>query len=103
VAQRFGGIVVDLAKVRDYCLSESHPCGRHKARVFRSRLGLTAGNAEWLRQALLNAAANEADQLRPGEMRSARDISSIFRWQPPAETQRFDPPGLSSMAMTCYD
>jgi hypothetical protein len=44
-------IIVEIAKLRDYCLSPSHPHGRHKARVFRSRLGLAAADAETLRQA----------------------------------------------------
>ena len=26
--------VVEIEKLRDYCLSSSHPRGRHKARVF---------------------------------------------------------------------
>jgi hypothetical protein len=50
--------VVDIAKMRDYCLSTSHPRGRHKARVFAASLGLSAENAEVLREALLNAARN---------------------------------------------
>jgi hypothetical protein len=52
----FRGALVDLTKLRDYCLSSEHPRGRHKARVFRSRLGLTASDAELLRSALLDAA-----------------------------------------------
>jgi hypothetical protein len=46
--KRFRTVAVDLTKVRDYCLSASHPRGRHKARVFQARLGLTADNAELL-------------------------------------------------------
>lgn len=48
--------VVDIAKLRDYCLSERHPRGRHKARVFASVLGLTRDDADVLRSALLKAA-----------------------------------------------
>ncbi len=48
--------VVDIAKLRDYCLSFKHPRGRHKARVFATTLGLTADHAEKLRDALLAAA-----------------------------------------------
>ena len=48
--------VVDIAKLRDYCLNEQHPRGRHKARVFATTLGLTAADADLLRQALLRAA-----------------------------------------------
>lgn len=47
--------VVDIEKLRDYCLSLEHPRGRHKARVFQAALGLTADHAEELRQALLAA------------------------------------------------
>ena len=64
MAQRFSNIVVEIAKLRDYCLSDSHPRGRHKARVFRSRLGLTANDAAMLRHALLDAAQNSQDQLQ---------------------------------------
>ena len=49
--------VVDVAKLRDYCLSRTHPQGRHKARVFASVLGLTAQDAETLQKALLTAAS----------------------------------------------
>ena len=62
---RFGSIVVEIAKLRDYCLSDTHPRGRHKARVFRARLGLTAADAEWLRRALLDAAHDRQDDLLP--------------------------------------
>jgi hypothetical protein len=65
LAQRFSSIVVEAAKLRDYCLCDTHPRGRHKARVFRSRLGLTAADSDRLRQALLDAAANRQDHLLP--------------------------------------
>ena len=47
--------VVDIVKLRDYCLSEEHPRGKHKARVFKSALGMTADDAETLRTKLLEA------------------------------------------------
>ena len=49
--------VVPIEKLLDYCLNPEHPRGRHKARVFAEALGITAANAEELRQALLAAAA----------------------------------------------
>jgi hypothetical protein len=53
--------VVEIAKLRDYCLSTGHPEGRHKARVFHSVLGLTAQEAEKLQAALFaTARENEA-------------------------------------------
>lgn len=57
--------VVELRKLRDYCLSPHHPRGRHKARVFASTLDLTEEDAERLREALLLAAFSE--EARPAE------------------------------------
>lgn len=58
--------VVDIAKLRDYCLSASHVRGRHKARVFASTLELTSADTEILRSHLLDA-AREGDVL-PGDV-----------------------------------
>jgi len=58
--------IVDITKLRDYCLSAHHVRGRHKARVFASVLGLTAVDAEFLRRELLRA-AREADAI-PGDV-----------------------------------
>src|SRR5271165_4785506 len=52
--------ILDLRKIADYCLSPSHPRGRHKARVFREALGLERSDASWLRGALLEAARSGA-------------------------------------------
>ena len=51
--------VVEIEKLRDYCLSSSHPRGRHKARVFVTALGITADDAEELKQAILSAIITE--------------------------------------------
>lgn len=48
--------MVDVEKLRDYCLSSQHPEGRHKARVFLSALGITSADANRLREILLSAA-----------------------------------------------
>lgn len=47
---------MDIVKLHDYCLNPLHPRGRHKARVFRSALGLTQADADFLREELLRAA-----------------------------------------------
>jgi len=47
---------VDIAKLRDYSLNPEHESGGHKARGFRSALGLTLDDAEWLRIELLRIA-----------------------------------------------
>ena len=45
--------VVDVRKLRDYCLNSTHDQGKHKARLFESMLGMTASDAEELRRILL--------------------------------------------------
>lgn len=47
---------VDPRKLADNCLSPTHPVGKHKAAVFRAALGLTAADADRLRDWLLRAA-----------------------------------------------
>lgn len=48
--------VVDIAKLRAYCLNAGHPRGRHKARVFAAALGMSAADAQELQALLLSAA-----------------------------------------------
>ncbi len=45
--------IIDLRKLRDYCLNPDSPRGRHKARIFATALGLTAADASKLRAKLL--------------------------------------------------
>ena len=47
--------VVEIEKLRDYCLNPKHRRGCHKARVFKASLGLTREHAEDLRKVLLEA------------------------------------------------
>ena len=51
--------IVDIRKLRDYCLSPDNPRGSGKARVFARVLGLTARDAAKLRERLLEVAASE--------------------------------------------
>ena len=44
--------VVDVRKLRDYCLNRTHDQGKHKARLFEYRLGMTPNDAEELRRIL---------------------------------------------------
>ena len=69
---------VDIEKVREYCLHADHPRGR-TARVFAAALGLTAGDAELLRDALLDTA------------QTVRRRSGRRRWfRPPLRGQIYD-------------
>jgi hypothetical protein len=40
--------VIPIEKLLGYCLNPNHPKGKHKARVFKSALGITADNVEQL-------------------------------------------------------
>jgi hypothetical protein len=65
VSELFDEVEFDIAKLRDYCQSESHPRGRHKARLFRSRLGLSQDDAEQLQALLVEAVMADAALLIP--------------------------------------
>ena len=52
--------IVEIPKLRDYCLDPRHPRGRYKARVFLATLGLKQADADVLRSTLIQA-AREAD------------------------------------------
>lgn len=51
--------VIDLRKLREYCLNAQHPRGQHKARVFERALGWTAVDAEAMQRRLQEAARSE--------------------------------------------
>ena len=55
--------VVDIRKLRDYCLNPQHNRGKHKARLFTSLLGMNPNDAEELRDALLEAVKTQDAQL----------------------------------------
>ena len=55
--------VVDIHKLRDYCLNLTHARGKHKARLFVAMLGITADDAQKLRSVLLEAVRTHDAQL----------------------------------------
>jgi len=40
--------IINIEKIRDYCLNSEHPVGKHKAKIFKKALGIIATDAEWL-------------------------------------------------------
>ena len=54
--------VVDLRKLRDYCLNPLHDDGKHKARLFAA-VGIAVNDAETLRDVLLQAVKTHEAQL----------------------------------------
>lgn len=78
--------IVDIEKLRDYCLSTQHPESRHKARVFLSALGMTASDAEGLRKLLLSEAqkSNEAVMTGANKYGCRYSIDSAISWGMPS-------------------
>ena len=70
-------------KIEDYSLNPSHREGQHKARVFASVLGVTLDNADLLRRAVLDAAA-ESDK---AESRGDNGYGEVFVLRFPMRTE----------------
>lgn len=45
--------IVDISKLEDYCLNTKHPRGKHKAKVFKTVLGISRKDAKSLRDILI--------------------------------------------------
>ena len=50
--------VIDIRKLKDYCLSKSHPRGRHKVKVFERAISFDAKDTDKLKSLLLSAINN---------------------------------------------
>ena len=66
--------IIELSKLRDYCLSTEHPRGRHKSRVFREALDLNMNDAEWLQQELFDGIQNQ-----PAEKQETDNFGTRWR------------------------
>lgn len=64
--------IVDLRKLDGYVLDETHPRGRHKARVFAAAFGLRRADAGWLRSAILAGILGAEAHEEPGDRFGAR-------------------------------
>ncbi|MHB1309172.1 MAG: DUF6883 domain-containing protein [Limisphaerales bacterium] len=74
------GAVIDRRKLEEYCLSFDHPRGRHKARVFHSALGITAGGAAEFELRIREAL--EVEPFTEGHRdRFGRRYTMDFRWE----------------------
>jgi hypothetical protein len=74
--------VIDIRKLRDYCLNLEHNDGKQKARLFSAILGLTADHAEELRQILLEVVKTHEAQLgRQDEFGQRYTLDFTIEWQ----------------------
>ena len=65
--------VVDIRKLRDYCLNPLHDDGKHKARLFAA-VGIIANDAETLRDVLLQVVKTHEAQLGRRDVYGQRHI-----------------------------
>ncbi|MBW4668827.1 MAG: hypothetical protein KME60_15730 [Cyanomargarita calcarea GSE-NOS-MK-12-04C] len=73
--------VVDIRKLRDYCFNPDHDEGKHKARLFSSIVGMTAENAEELREIILEVVkTNEAKLGRCDEFGQRYTLDFPLEW-----------------------
>lgn len=81
--------IVDIRKLRDYCLNPEHDKGQHKARLFSTLLGMTADNAEELRQILLEVVKTHSARLgRRDEYGQRYTLDFELKWQDKSATLR---------------
>lgn len=74
--------IVDIRKLRDYCLNPEHNQGKHKARLFSTIVGMTADNAEELRQILLEVVkTQEFQQGRSDDYGQRYTLDFTIEWQ----------------------
>lgn len=70
--------VVDIRKLRDYCLNPLHEEGKHKARLFMAALGMTIADAEALQSILLQAVYTTEVKVGRGDTYGQRYIMDFF-------------------------
>jgi hypothetical protein len=66
-------VIIPIEKLLGYCLNPEHTRGKHKARVFKAVLGITADNVEEL-EALVRQAALEGEIIQERETDFGREI-----------------------------
>ena len=83
--------IVDIGKLRDYCLNSEHNDGKHKARLFSAALGMGINDAEALREALLQAVQTANAQLGKNDVYGQRyTIDFTLNWHGRQATIRSD-------------
>ncbi len=81
--------VVDIRKLRDYCLNPEHDDGKHKARLFSTILGMTADDAQELRRILLEVVKTDEAQLGRSDGYGQRyTLDFVLEWQDRSATIR---------------
>lgn len=74
---------IDDRKLIEYCLSESHPIGKHKARVFKSALNYALADFEELKNAILNEITRNNAVLTESNEYGAMYVVDVILTNPP--------------------
>ena len=74
--------IVDICKLRDYCLNFEHDEGKHKALLFSRVFGMTAEDAEDLHQIILEVIKTHEVKLgRQDEFGQRYTLDFRLEWQ----------------------
>ncbi len=90
--------IVDIRKLRDYCLNPHHNKGKHKARLFASLLGMNFDDAEELRNILLETVKRQEAQLAK-RMPAGNAIHLILRLRGKINKRQFGVVGLLKLIL----
>lgn len=81
--------VVDVRKLRDYCLNFEHPTGKHKATLFRDKLGLLIDDADGLQAKLLEIIrTHEAEAYKLDQCGQRYRLDFLMDWKERSATIR---------------
>lgn len=81
--------VIDIRKLRDYCLNPEHDEGKHKAQLFSTMLGMTTKDAEVLRTILLEVVKTHDIKLgRCDDYGQRYTLDFVLEWQAKKATIR---------------
>ena len=74
--------IVEMRKLRDYCLNTKHRIGKHKARLFKASLDLTIEDAEALQAVLRDIVKTHEAELGDNDEHGQRyQIEFEMTWQ----------------------
>ncbi len=80
---------IDISKLTDYCLNEEHPVGKHKAKVFKSALGMTMFHADVLADLLWTAVQNADCEIGLSDEYGNRYLTDVLiEWENKAAVVR---------------
>lgn len=79
--------LIEIQKLRNYCLNTEHRVGKHKAKLFESLLGLTVDDAESLQAVLREVVKTHEAELGNNDEHGQRyQVKFEMTWEDKAAT-----------------